>query len=136
MDLVVNRNEITQNAAGALVIRPARTVIFEGKRRNGENYERIYSQLVDYANASEGRFVYLIAARGGTCHFWRFTKSESSDEAEKMLVDRHGIVNFAYRAGLHEYDIVTQQPQIAAAMDRSASAPCSRTLSSKAYRCM
>lgn len=107
-DLLVIRNNLNPTP-----IQRSWTILYEGKRSNGDTYDRILTQLVSYtANLRNGQFVYLIGARGGTCGFWRYTKGNSQPD-QQMSSNGAGNVQFRDLSAVQEYDIVTQQGQIA-----------------------
>jgi hypothetical protein len=99
IDLLVLRNE-----SGSNPTRHVSTIIFEGKQSAGDNYEGILHQLVWYMQVSRGLFVYLVGARGRTCHFWKFTKGNMLS-AEQMFLDKRGNVCFKDKGVPHQYDI-------------------------------
>ncbi|EDQ99499.1 uncharacterized protein LACBIDRAFT_334996 [Laccaria bicolor S238N-H82] len=94
-------------------------IIFEGKAGNGMNYQNTLNQLDGYAQQVQGGggWCYLIAAKGGTCMFWKWVKN-SLWHVQPMGINAAGNVAFLTQQPQiplpvsQEYDIVNDQAEI------------------------
>jgi hypothetical protein len=68
---------ITRNTYSPFVAHP--TIILEGKRDRGSTWDNVGSRLQEYAQTyvrRNGQFIYVVAARGRECRFFRYRKGD------------------------------------------------------------
>ncbi|KAJ4315050.1 hypothetical protein N0V84_008562 [Fusarium piperis] len=117
MDLLVTR-AARQTIAGQTDLIGVWQVIYEGKSGlSQDQWPNILNQLQGYAaNLVNGRFVYLIGAKGDKVTFWRFSKTNVG-VATTRAIDYNGgagVRAIGNAANAYNYDLLLEENEIAA----------------------
>lgn len=115
---------ITRNTSNPFVAHP--TIVYEGKSAGGDTFDSIRTQLQKYAVTyvkRNGQFIYMVAARGTGCRFFRYRKGDSMETT--CMEYRASSRRVSYLDGGHAttYDISTDQAAISCFIDEIRAHP-------------
>ena len=96
------------------------TIVFEGKGDGCSTWDRVLSQLQEYAETyvgCNGRFLYMIGAMGMGCRFFMYRKGDAMEMTYMVYKATTRRVSYLDSGRATAYDISTDQAAISYFMD-------------------